>query len=75
VDLERGERGWPVEHALPAGLGFGDREVDQLAGGVLGGEVSAGFDDLARLGKRRDKRDSSSFGGDFGASGAVWSLI
>ena len=38
LDLECGERGRPVEHALPFGLGFGDREVDQLAGGVLGGK-------------------------------------
>ena len=39
----------PVQHLPPAGLGFGDREVDQFAGGVLGREVPAGLDDLAGL--------------------------
>jgi len=49
LNFERGQGGWPVEHALPFGLGFGDREVDQLAGGVLGREMPAGLDDLPRL--------------------------
>src|SRR5215216_3927213 len=47
VDLEGGQRGVPVVGAAPLGLGAGDREVDQLAGGVFGWEVPAGLDDLA----------------------------
>ena len=34
---------------LPALFGVGDREVDQFAGGLLGWEVSSGFDRLADL--------------------------
>jgi hypothetical protein len=39
LDLERRERGVPVQHLLPFGLGFGDRQVEQFAGGVLGWEA------------------------------------
>src|SRR5664279_3613263 len=53
LDLERGDRGRPVEHALPPSLGFGDREVDQLPSGVLGGEVPARLDDLPGLAVER----------------------
>ena len=39
----------------PVGFGFGDREIDQFAGCFFGREVPSCLDDLAGLGKRRDK--------------------
>ena len=50
MDLEGGQGGVPVVGAPPLGLGAGDGEVDEFAGGVLGRELPAGFDDLADLG-------------------------
>jgi hypothetical protein len=35
TDLERQQRDGPVPRPGPSGDGVGDREVDQLAGGVL----------------------------------------
>jgi hypothetical protein len=53
VDLERGESACPGAHGSPFGLGVFDREVDELGGGLLIGEVSAGLDRLADLAVHR----------------------
>src|SRR5215207_1176366 len=53
VDLEGGQGGVPVVGAAPLGLGADDREVDPLAGGVLGRELTARLDDLAHLAVER----------------------
>ena len=45
VDLERKQCGAPVVGVSPALLGVDDREVDQFAGSLLGGEVSSGLDE------------------------------
>src|SRR4051794_35734800 len=60
VDLEGSEGVWPAVGSLPGRLGSHDREVDELGGGLLVGEVSAGLDRLADLA-----------GGGFGA---VWGV-
>src|SRR4051812_43350968 len=49
VDLEGSEGVWPAVGSLPGRLGSHDREVDELGGGLLVGEVSAGLDRLADL--------------------------
>ena len=53
----------------PAPFGVDDREVDQFAGGLLGGEVSSGLDRLAdlavqRLDRVRGVDDSAHVGGE-----------
>src|SRR5215216_7331531 len=53
VDPERGQRRAPVVGVAPLALRAGDREVEQLAGGVLSGEAAAGLDDLADLAVER----------------------
>jgi hypothetical protein len=53
VDFERDERGVPVVGLSPGLLGVDDREVDELAGGVFGGEVAAGLDRLSDLAVQR----------------------
>ena len=53
LDFERGERCVPVERLAPSGFGFGDREVQQLAGCFFGREVPSGLDDLADLAVQR----------------------
>jgi hypothetical protein len=49
VDLERQQRDGPVAGSGPLRDRVGDGEVDQLAGGVLVGEVSFGLQGLAEL--------------------------
>src|SRR3954447_23862995 len=49
VDLEGGAGRGPGAVALPLGVGAHDCEVDELGGGLLVGEVSAGLDRLADL--------------------------
>jgi hypothetical protein len=49
VDLEGGAGRGPGAVASPFGVGFGDREVDELGGGLFVGEVPAGLDRLADL--------------------------
>jgi hypothetical protein len=49
VDFEGGAGGCPGSVALPLGVGFDQREVDELGRGLFVGEVSAGLDRLADL--------------------------
>jgi transposase len=52
-EVERGECRGPVVGSAPALLGVLDGEVDELAGGLLGREVSSGLDRLAHLAVER----------------------
>src|SRR3954454_745353 len=49
VDLEGGAGRGPCAVALPLGVGAHDREVDELGGGLLVGEVPTGLDRFADL--------------------------
>ena len=49
VDLERGACACPVVGLVPLLLGVDDCKVEQLAGCVVGGELSAGLDRFADL--------------------------
>jgi hypothetical protein len=49
VDLEACAGGCPRAVALPLAFGSDDREVEELGGGLLVGEVAAGLDRLADL--------------------------
>ena len=53
VDLERGARACPVVGLVPLLLGVDDGEVEQLAGGVVGRELSSGLDRFADLAVQR----------------------
>ncbi len=55
VDLECQQDCGPVAGLGPGGDGVGEREVDQLAGGVLVGEVALGLDRLAQLAGNRSR--------------------
>ena len=53
MDLERQQRRGPVPASGPLRDGVDEREVDQLAGGVLVGEVALGLERLAQLAVER----------------------
>jgi hypothetical protein len=53
VDLEGDEGLAPVVGLSPAALGVDDREIDEFAGGVFGGEVAGGLDRFADLAVQR----------------------
>jgi hypothetical protein len=53
VDAKSGQGAVPVVGVSPLGLGAGDGQVEQLAGGVFVGEAAAGLDDFADLAVER----------------------
>jgi hypothetical protein len=53
VDFERQQRGRPVPGSRPLRDGVEDGEVEQLAGGVLGREMTLSFDSFAELAVER----------------------